>query len=141
MIALIVAAAALLATPQTSSSDLTEFTRLEQVWNDAHKRGDAEVLDTLFADDIVITVPEMPRMGKSSTNLFRSGRMKFDRYETSDVNVHAYGDAAIVTGRLKRARVNDGKTFEDDWQFTKSYVRRQGAWQVIAFHASATPQR
>jgi hypothetical protein len=27
-----------------------------------------------------------------------TGRMKFDRYETSDVELHAYGESAVVTG-------------------------------------------
>jgi len=30
----------------------------------------------------------------------------------------------------------NGRTIEDDWQFTKTYVRRAGAWLVAAFHAS-----
>jgi len=30
---------------------------------------------------------------------------------------------------------------EDRWQFTKTYVRRQGRWQVVAFHASEAPPR
>jgi uncharacterized protein (TIGR02246 family) len=121
-------------------SDVAEFTRLEQVWNDAHMRSDADALDRLFADDIVITVPEMQRLGKSSTNLFRGGRIKFDRYESSDIQVRVHGDSAIVTGRIQRSRVNDGRMFADDWQFTKTYVRRDGDWKVVAFHASATPK-
>jgi uncharacterized protein (TIGR02246 family) len=127
-------------TTSQGSSEVAEFTRLEQVWNEAHMRSDADALDRLFADDIVITVPEMQRLGKSSTNLFRSGRMKFDRYESSDIQVRVHGDSAIVTGRIQRSRVNDGRTFADDWQFTKVYVRRGGDWKVVAFHASATPK-
>jgi hypothetical protein len=26
---------------------------------------------------------------------------------------------------------------DDDWQFTKTYVRPQGKWLVAAFHASS----
>ena len=139
MLSWLLLAAMLTAPAAQAAPPESELSRLETVWNDAHKRGDADALDKLFADDISITVPEMPRMGKSSTNLFRSGRMKFDRYETSDLAFHVYGDSAIVTGRLKRARVNDGRTFEDDWMFTKTYARRQGTWQVVAFHASTSP--
>jgi hypothetical protein len=40
-------------------------------------------------------------------------------------------------GRLRRTRANNGRTFEDDWLFTKTYVREaDGRWQVAAFHAS-----
>jgi uncharacterized protein (TIGR02246 family) len=127
---------ALLQTP-AASTDAGELTRLERTWNDAHLRGDAEALDALFADGIVVTVPGMAMMGKSaSLGVFRNARMKFDRYETSDVEVHAYGESAVVTGRLRRSRTNNGRTFEDDWRFTKMYVRRGGQWKVVAFHAS-----
>jgi Domain of unknown function (DUF4440) len=71
-----------------------------------------------------------------AVGVWRSGRMKFDRYDTSDVRVRVYGDAAVVTGRVERARNLSGRVVDDDWRFTKVYVRRDGQWQVVAFHAS-----
>ena len=131
----------LIAVSTAAQSPIDELTGLERVWNEAHSRGDAAALDALFADDIVITVPGMAMMGKSaSLGVFRTGRMKFDRYETSDVQVHAYGESAVVTGRLQRSRTNNGRTFEDDWRFTKTYVRRGAQWKVAAFHASEMPR-
>ncbi|HKQ60271.1 MAG TPA: nuclear transport factor 2 family protein [Candidatus Polarisedimenticolaceae bacterium] len=115
----------------------TELSRLEETWNDAHVRGDAEVLDRLWADDIVITVPGMPVMTKAGViGIFRTGRMKFQRYETSDLRVKVYGEAAVVTGRLQRTRTMEDRAVNDDWRFTKVYVRADGRWQVVAWHAS-----
>jgi hypothetical protein len=51
-----------------------------------------------------------------------------------------YGDAAVVTGRLKRTRLVDSKEIRDDWRFTKVYVRRTSAWRVVAWHASPAGQ-
>ena len=46
-------------------------------------------------DDLEVAVPKMPVMKKADVLEFaRSGRMKFSRYETSDVRVRVYGDAA-----------------------------------------------
>jgi ketosteroid isomerase-like protein len=121
----------------SASPEIAELNGLERVWNEAHLGGDADALDRLFDDDIVITVPGMPMMGKSSSlGVIRNARMKFDRYETTDLQVHAYGQSAVVTGRLRRTRTNDGRTADDDWRFTKTYVRRGGDWRVVAFHAS-----
>lgn len=123
--------------PAAETAEPAEFVRLERVWNDAHTRGDAEALAAICADDLVVTVPAMTVMDKvGAVGFLRSGRMKFDRYQTSKIRVRTYGDAAIVTGRLQRTRVMNGRTVEDDWQFTKTYVRRAGAWLVAAFHAS-----
>ena len=112
---------------------------LEADWNTAHLRGDAAVLDRLFADDVVVMVPGMRVMTKAdAVGMFTSGRMKFDRYETSETTFRIYDETAIVTGRLKRPRVIAGATANDDWRFTKVYVRRADRWQVVSFHSSNT---
>jgi ketosteroid isomerase-like protein len=128
---------------QTSSSpaDSEELLRLERVWNQAHEKGDAKALEQLWADDIEIAVPKMKVMTRpEALSFFRSGRMKFDRYETSDLNVRVYGDAAVVTGRLERTRSLLGVTTTDDWRFIKVYARQSGRWRVVAFHASDAPR-
>ena len=123
---------------QGPTAGAAELTRLERVWNEAHLRGDADALERLWADDLQVMVPEMRVMTKPGLIAFvRSGRMKFDRYETSDTRIHVYDDAAVVTGRMQRTRTVNGQTVDDDWRFTKMYVRRAGRWQVVAFHASA----
>jgi ketosteroid isomerase-like protein len=117
--------------------DLKELARLESVWNQAQLRNDAEALDLLWADDLIITVPDMPLMDKQEALVFvRSGKMKFRRYQTSDLRTKVYGDTAVVTGQLSRERELASKEFEDDWRFTKVYVRRKGRWQVVAWHGS-----
>jgi hypothetical protein len=92
------------------------FTTLETAWNEAHVRGDAATLGVMA-----------------------SGRMKFDRYESSDTAIRIYDGAAIVTGRIQRTRTVGGRESKDDWLFTKVYVRRAGRWQVVSFHASNAP--
>jgi uncharacterized protein (TIGR02246 family) len=113
--------------------------RLEADWNAAHTRGDATALERLFADDVVIVVPGMRVMTKADAlGMFTSGRMKFDRYETSETRFRVYDGTAIVTGRLRRTRLVGDTSVDDDWRFTKVYVRRAGRWQVVSFHASTT---
>jgi len=116
---------------------LKELARLETVWNEAHLRSDAAALDRLWADDLVVTMPDMPVMNKAETlTLIRSGKLRFQRYRTSDLRTRIYGDTAVVTGQLERVRDPAPTVFEDDWRFTKVYVRREGRWQVVAWHGS-----
>ncbi len=123
--------------PAQNTTDVNQLLRLETVWNQAHEKGDANALDALWDDDLQVAVPKMPVMSKADALAFaRSGRMKFERYQTSDVKVRVYGDAAVVTGLLNRTRTMAGKTLEDNWRFTKVYVRRDGKWKVVAFHSS-----
>ena len=121
---------------QVSDTDVA-LARLEAEWNTAHVQGDATSLARLFADDLVVVVPGMRPLSKAdSLGMFKVGGMKFDRYESSDIQSRIYGETAIVTGRIKRTRTIGGKTMDDDWRFTKVYLRRAGNWQVVSFHAS-----
>lgn len=136
-----------LAIPKTSSAqtthdgDVHELERLETVWNEAHEHGDADVLESLWADDMEVAVPKMPVLTKADAVKFaRSGRMKFLRYRTSDIRVRVYDNAAVVTGRLQRTRSMTGQEISDDWRFTKTYVRGAGQWRVVSFHASEAAQ-
>ncbi len=75
----------------TSGEYLAEFSKLEDVWNQAHLNGDADALDRLWADNIVVIVPGMPPFSKpEALSVFRSARMKFERYTTSDLTVRQY---------------------------------------------------
>ena len=124
-----------------ASKDSKTLSQLENAWNKAHVKGDAKALDELWAGDLVVTVPEMPRMTKTqSLAIWKSGKFKFERYQTSDVHIKVYGNAAVVTGRLQRTRAMGDRKVEDDWLFTKFYVRAKDSWQVVAFHASVAPQ-
>ncbi len=82
-----------------------EFIHLETLWNAAHRTGDADALDRLWASDLEVDVPGMAPMTKAQSLAFaRTGRMRFERYETSQPKVRPYGDTAVVTGRLQRTR-------------------------------------
>lgn len=119
------------------AADRAELSRLEEAWNQAHLHGDAEALNRLWADDLEVAVPEMPVFKKAELVEFvRSGRMKFQRYETSDINIRIYDSSAVVTGRLQRTRVMGTREVADDWRFTKIYVRDGERWRVVSFHAS-----
>jgi len=122
-------------------ADRVELLRLETLWNAAHQAGDAEALDRIWAHDLEVAVPKMPVMTKSDAlRFFKSARMKFSRYQTSELRLRIYDRAAVVTGRLQRSRTMKGREMDDDWRFTKVYVKRAGQWRVVAFHASEAAQ-
>jgi hypothetical protein len=123
-------------------AETRNFEHLETVWNEAHEHGDADALETLWADDLEIAVPRMTVLTKTDAVKFaRSGRMKFLRYQTSDLRVRIYQNAAVVTGRLQRTRSLNGQEVSDDWRFTKVYIREAQNWRVVAFHASEAAQK
>src|SRR5205823_555690 len=94
-----------IAEDKRSAAVQTELQRLEKMWNDAHLAADAATLDSLWADQLVVTVPKMPIFNKAqSLAIWKTGRMKFKRYETSGLAYKIFGDTAVVTGALIRER-------------------------------------
>jgi hypothetical protein len=132
--------AALLQQPankQPEPPDVQELSRLENVWNEAYVRTDADTLATLCADDLVVTMSNMQVLNKQqSLAILRSGKVRFERYETSDLRIRVYDNSAVITGLLKRTRIAQGNETNDEWRFTKVYIRIVGKWQVVAWHAS-----
>ena len=139
--------ALLLAWPQGAVSkdvyDVKELHGLEAVWNDAHVKGDADTLDKLWANDLILTIAAMPAMKKADAlAMVRSNRMPFTKYDTSELNVMRFADTALVTGRLHRERTMNNKNVIDEWRFSKFYLISDGQWRVVHWHASpAAPEK
>jgi hypothetical protein len=124
------------------SKDGKELTRLETVWNEAHVKGDSETLDKMWDKELVVTVPKMMPLTKSqSLEVWKSGKFKIESYKSSDVNIKVHGDTAVVTGRIARTRTIGDRKLDDNWLFTKVYVRDKDTWKVLAFHASDVPEK
>ena len=126
---------------QSGSSPVEEqILKLEAAWNQVHLRGDADALEKLWAPNLTVIVPEMQPFSKEDLlKMWRSMKVVFARYETSDVRVQSSGGTAVVTGRLKRSRDFGGRVKDEDWLFTKTYAQTDGEWLVVAYHASVSP--
>ena len=125
---LLVVSAAQTATVPNTNDQIT-FQRLEAEWNRAHLQGDASVLDRLYGDDVVIVVPGIRVMTKSDAlGMLQPGRMTFERYDTSELQIRVYDQMAIVTGRLRRTRgfrkASEFRDVPQARQHARAYCRR-----------------
>src|SRR5437879_2616545 len=77
------------------SADVQELKRLEKVWNDAYVRADADALEQLCADDLVVTMTDMVVLNKrSSIAILRSGRSSLSAMK------HRTSASTFMTGPL-----------------------------------------
>lgn len=61
---------------------------------------------------------------------------RYDVFRNHEQKVRLYGDAAIVTG-ITTVKGGTGKdAFAADFQYTDTWIRRDGRWKLAASHAS-----
>jgi ketosteroid isomerase-like protein len=85
--------------------------------------------------------------------LIKSGKFHWETFELRDSHIQVLGDCAVVIGelRLKGAGAKWGQahtwtadpsaTFEATIRFTHVYVRRDGAWLLVALHNAIPTQQ
>ncbi len=127
VLAFIVAASAL-ALGQAGKVEQSIKALTEQL-RQANLKGDVATFDKLLADDhIGINIRGVTRTKAQVLENFKSGKVKFDAIETSDMKVRVYGDTALVnyTANVKAT------DFSGQYQIVRVWVKRKGQWQIVS---------
>jgi hypothetical protein len=119
------------ATQARPGTPLVPPIQLENQWTTALVRRDTRTFDRLLAPGFVYTenasVMDRNDVIRSVTG---SDRVEWARNE--GMKVHDFGDVQVITGVLHlRGRGRQGP-FDRRFQFTDTWQRRNGRWQVIA---------
>jgi ketosteroid isomerase-like protein len=110
---------------------------LEKKWNDAYKRGDIAAMNSLLADDFIITVEDgrtFSKPGYIAHNGDTAVHVKVS--DMSDLQVRMHGNTAVVTGSYREKGTEKGKPYDYDDRFTDVWMNIDGRWQVIVSHYS-----
>ena len=103
---------------------------------------DVAVLEMHLADDYSFTDP----MGtvttkKEEMEQVKSGDLKIESIEDSDVKVRVLGEgSAIVTGLSKLKGKWKDEDISGDYRFLSVYVKKEGRWQAVAEQVTAVPK-
>lgn len=114
-----------------------DVVRLDREISVATWTGDTVWFQENLADDYVLITPDGEARTKRDVirGLVRPG-LKMEPYESTEVHVRVYGDAAIVTGRMQQT-YNIGRTrYKNDLRYTSIYVKRKGRWYLASAHMS-----
>src|SRR6266852_5927729 len=97
--------------------------------------GDADKQDQLLAPEFVeVSAAGQVRTKAENIQGMKSGQTHWEAFDLSDLDVHVYGETAVVTGRLRRKGTSAGRDLSGQSRYTRYYVRRQGRWQAIFQH-------
>ena len=111
---------------------------LEKKWNEVYKQSDIAAMDSLLADDYIITEVDGNTYGKAGYIAHNgSATLHVEVSEMSDLRVRMHGNTAVVTGAYHEKGIEKGKPYDDRDRLTDVWMNLGGRWQLIASHYSS----
>jgi ketosteroid isomerase-like protein len=130
--------------PRTSleaadQSTVREIVDMERQAREASIRRDAEFSQRTLAEDYVAITPLGQVTTKQDTlSARKSGQLRYDTIDVSDMVVRVYGDMAVVTARADVKGHQLGEDFSGPYRYTRVWVRRTGRWLAVSYQATVT---
>ncbi|MGA8102375.1 MAG: nuclear transport factor 2 family protein [Candidatus Acidiferrales bacterium] len=104
----------------------------EQVWLQAQKTNNPDLVAPLLSDKIVITLADGTVHDKAGM-LATAKKTKYDSVDYTDVKVTVFGNTAIAIGGFDGKGTDDtGKPFDDHERWTDTWVMIGGKWLCVA---------
>lgn len=121
--------------------------RLERDWSEAFRRHDVKAIDRIVADDFAgidsrgVSSDKAAELAEAAAPAPGAPPPDFEVLEEtfSDMRVRVYGNTAVLTSTNDMKARFRGKDINPKYRRTTVWVRRNGRWQVVAFHATRLP--
>lgn len=125
-----------------SSADqetIRQIVDMERQAKEASLHRDADFSLRALADDYVAITPLGQITTKDeSVSARRSGQLRYESMNVTDMVVRLYGDTAVVTARADVKGHQLGEDFSGPYRYTRVWVRRNGHWQAVSYQATVT---
>lgn len=109
----------------------------DSLWNSLRLSGNAAALAPLLADDWLLTHSDGRTQDKADYLADLATRRRSNsQVENIGVRVRQYANTAIVTGISVQSGVTEGQPWSGRFRFTRTWVRRDGVWLMVASHSS-----
>jgi len=130
--------------PRTSldspeQATIREIVDMERQAREASIRRDADFSQRTLAEDYVdITPLGQVRTKQDTVAARKSGQLRYETIDVSDMVVRIYGDTAVVTARADVKGHQLGEDFSGPYRYTRIWVRRTGHWLAVSYQATVT---
>jgi ketosteroid isomerase-like protein len=118
---------------------IRQIVDMERQSKEASLRRDSDFSVKTLADDYVAITPLGQVTTKQETiSARRSGQLRYEAMNITDMVVRVYGDMAVVTARADVKGHQLGEDFSGPYRYTRVWVRRNGQWQTVSYQATVT---
>ena len=123
----------------TDQETIRQIVDMERQSKEASLRRDSEFsLRTLAEDYVAITPLGQVTTKQETISARRSGQLRYEAMNITDMVVRVYGDMAVVTARADVKGHQLGEDFSGPYRYTRVWVRRNGQWQTVSYQATVT---
>ena len=118
---------------------IREIIEMERQAKEASLRRDAEFSKRTLAEDYVAITPLGQVTTKQDTvSARKSGQLRYETINVTDMVVRVYGDTAVVTARADVKGHQLGEDFSGPYRYTRVWVRHSGHWEAVSYQATVT---
>ena len=109
----------------------------ESQWNTAYKQSDVSAMNSLLAENFIITVEDGRTFSKAGYIAHHgNSSVRVVISDMSNLKVRMDGTTAVVTGAYHEKGTENGKVYEYYDRFTDVWMNSNGTWQIIVSHYS-----
>jgi ketosteroid isomerase-like protein len=111
--------------------------KMDRQWADATLHRDEAALNRILADDLKYVHGNASVQNKKEfIDSLKSGDLVYHTIEFQEVDVRVFGDTAIVMSKPRLSITMGGQDQKFEVRFLRVYVKRKGAWQLLAHQAT-----
>jgi Domain of unknown function (DUF4440) len=127
--------------PATAQNAEQEVRKAESDRFAAMLKGDLAALERLLAPELIYTHGDGRVVDKAAFIAdLKTGDFKYVSIDAVNPKVRVFGDTAIVNGVAGMSVVNRGAPAKIRIVYSTTQLKRNGAWQMISWHATRLAQ-
>lgn len=122
-------------------NEIQTLKAVSAVWDQAIISNDANAIGRFMADDWVIVSERGATKKADFLAVVASGDLTHETFKGEITSVRQYGDAAVMTGRVKNNGHYKGQPFSADEWTTDVFIKRNGQWLCVHSHITTAKEK
>lgn len=123
-----------------TAADAGSLQDAEKAWATAITKRDFVLLDKVLSPDLVYTHSTGVIDTKDSyIGAQKKGDRRYDAVTHLETKVKQYGDAGVVTGKLRMQGKAGAGPFDDIVLLTHVWIKQGGSWRLVAHQTTKLP--
>lgn len=116
-----------------NADDEQALIKIQHEWAEARIKGDSSYTRRLEAENCTVVWPDGSIVNKQEDLKSMTGNIVFTEFKIDNLQVRLYGETGIVVGQ-GTLKAHEGKQslVGGEFVWTDTFIKRGGAWKVIA---------